>query len=1072
MGFLVVLVMLRKWKTIEKATKERIVNTIQDLLEKATEEDSVLFYFAGHGARETISNNAKLSNSIEVLATYFEEKEKSGYLLAIPEIYYLFQQSRKNIRIVTIIESEFGGGLRKPFPARNYEEFIFSKKIKESDFIKADYKFHLKNHINIVGVSSGQSAWDTKTGGVFTGSLLKILKATNSKITYKNLVDWINISMKGTTGKIQNPKIEIRSEHEVNWNTPWLGLYENSVLDESSAYVVYNEKSGWHLTLGQQMGIKEEMPIIIETEKESISAILGKVDLNTAKIENSLKLGLNPEKIVYSVSLDTNLFYPELLLYINNIDGNKEDVEKIQLIINNNQSSLSIINQVENAAYFINIFRGLVYISLSENEFQPLAKQIDLLKEQAIVATELEAQLTSLLKWDYIKNLEKNDLFDAPPIKIEIQTKEIGGKWIDITNDEYTMNPSFILSATSKEGHKWLKRFKIRVTNISKESLNIGGLNLETTFGIMPKSWNGQIIRLQPEENRYFFEDYKNQEEIFVFEPYQEVYNWERISIRYKFFVNNMDAANKLPQFFQTPLEKPIILSDFNFRGIVRRSSLKNIKKWMTFDSIIHLNNPEYNQITGELKNNWEAYLEHKTIAPFIKKLYPEEEIIKLQNENQEESLQGEEILQATKKNKSRSADEIVSTTTLTLGSVDKGKLPQNKEAYLKPYHVSMSSSLKKKLRFRDESLGKWRPFKEITGAAIQDLQQFLKDAGFMPKATIDGIFGYGTKAAVRLFQEYIRTVEGNLSIGIPDGIVGKNTLKSIKKWKTEKKGGKAMVCDWGRATAKNPSEAYAHWINLLPKAKEYYKVNNNETLQLIEQYEQPTDTRKIKDWDTSSESIHLIGIRRNEEWPNLKQRPNDDLFVLLINGMVFYFWGSTKPNPRMAVRKDIPFLIEGQHKYRFGWHKISDSKKIHQAFRPAKRGVLVIRDSNDNQALDTDDITKGLDLTPNATINIRWSGVGTTNFSSGSQVIAGASYINHKDEIINCRLFAARSYSNLGKKTMGAYNIFNDLIMSYAPLGIQTLTYTLIKDEWLYLSDKVTSDIIAKVVAQLTGTK
>lgn len=171
-----------------------------------------------------------------------------------------------------------------------------------------------------------------------------------------------------------------------------------------------------------------------------------------------------------------------------------------------------------------------------------------------------------------------------------------------------------------------------------------------------------------------------------------------------------------------------------------------------------------------------------------------------------------------------------------------------------------------------------------------------------------------------------------------------------------------------------------------------------------------------------------------------------------------------------MAARKDIPFLIEGQHEYGFGWHKVSSYNKIYKALRPANNGVLVFRDSNGNQALDAADLLKGLDPNPNTTINIHWSGIGTTNFSAGCQVIAGASYLNHLGNLVNCRDFAAKSYAGLGKKTRGAYNVFADLILSYAPLGVRTLAYTLTRDDTAFLSDELTVEVIEEVVGRLQG--
>jgi len=413
--------------------------------------------------------------------------------------------------------------------------------------------------------------------------------------------------------------------------------------------------------------------------------------------------------------------------------------------------------------------------------------------------------------------------------------------------------------------------------------------------------------------------------------------------------------------------------------------------------------------------------------------------------------------------------------TALRLGNVDKGNLPDSIPNFLEPYHISMDDNLKRKLKFRDEGNDKWADFKEVKGTKIQEVQQFLIDAGFMPKGNVDGVFGYGTKAAVRLFQEYVRTVEGKSNIGIPDGVVGQNTFRFIRHWKDKKtKDAPEFVCDWGSASADNPSEAYAHWMSLLEKGKAHYsKKKDDKILKHIEQFEQPTDTRKLSDWDTSKDTIHIIGIRRNQERSYVEKRENDDLFVLLLNGMAFYFWGSTDPNPGVAKRIDIPFLIEGQHLYRFGWHRVNNATKTYKALRPAQHGVLVFRDEDANQALTEADLVQGLDPEPNKTINIHWSGIGTTNFSAGCQVIAGGSYINHKESIIDCKHFAATSYDELGgRKTRGAYNLLADLILTYAPVGVQTLAYTLTRDDTAFLSDELTVEIIGEVVRRLKEGK
>jgi hypothetical protein len=425
------------------------------------------------------------------------------------------------------------------------------------------------------------------------------------------------------------------------------------------------------------------------------------------------------------------------------------------------------------------------------------------------------------------------------------------------------------------------------------------------------------------------------------------------------------------------------------------------------------------------------------------------------------------------------------------LGNVDRGAMPADKATYLAPYHVTMADDLTKKLQFRDEVSGAWNSFAEaepVNGVSIRQLQEFLNATGFMPRFSPDGIYGYGTQAAVRLFQEYVRSVEGNPSIptragiGVPDGEAGPTTIDYMKYWQETKAGKPELfVCEWGRASDQSPSAEYLQWIMLLGKAKAHYTAKPDPKLQLIDNYKPADpkitshDTRKASEWDVRPDTVHLIGIRRNQEVDSTN-RGNDDLFILLIRGMVFKFYGSTDPNPEECKDKKgnptpMPFLIESQHNYQYGWHNRGSEEKTYRALRPAGNGVLVYRAPVGVRIMRDEDVLKGLDPNPNGTINIHWSGMGIGgNWSAGCQVIAGKSYINHKGDLVDCSKFAAGGYKALGSAmTRGAYNVFTDLVLSYSRAGVRNIAYTLGRERTLALSDKE-ANYVQKEVARLKG--
>ena len=217
--------------------------------------------------------------------------------------------------------------------------------------------------------------------------------------------------------------------------------------------------------------------------------------------------------------------------------------------------------------------------------------------------------------------------------------------------------------------------------------------------------------------------------------------------------------------------------------------------------------------------------------------------------------------------------------------------------------------------------------------------------------------------------------------------------------------------------------------------------------LTLVNAFTGKTDTRKVPDWDFSSNAIHLVGIRRSE-----KTNRFDDLFVALIKGLVFKFQGSTDPGATDHPR-GAPFLVQGQHDYHFGWHK---NQQL--ALRPSDRGVLVVR-SKDDFRLDAADVSKGVES--NATINLHWGGKGLTfevkKWSEGCQVINGSVYIGPANERVDCSTFVAINNGEIASnpsKTRGAYNLLADLVLGLGnDVAGHAVRYTLLMEEDLALS-------------------
>lgn len=384
----------------------------------------------------------------------------------------------------------------------------------------------------------------------------------------------------------------------------------------------------------------------------------------------------------------------------------------------------------------------------------------------------------------------------------------------------------------------------------------------------------------------------------------------------------------------------------------------------------------------------------------------------------------------------------------IRLGTRDRDDIPTDRREYFSRIH---EASMLSKNAFRGEMENQWLGFTRSRDEKVADVQRFLKKAGFFPYGRIDGLCGYRTASAMRLFQEYVRTVEGDGSIGSADGIFGKSSFTHIKRWQDG-----AVKADWGDFSSDKPHPEYKKWMRLLRKIKAHYKSNPTTLLKKVEAFPQASDTLKVADWVFDPGLIHLIGVRRAEAQPG--ERKNDDVFILLINGLAFKFYGTTDPG-KSSHSGGAPFLAHGQHRYRFGWHKLSDMKRVYRALKPAGSGVLVIRDSNRDRALTQSDLTGELER--NVSINIHWGGKGVSNWSQGCQVICGKGYINHNNAKVDCSKFAATFYPNLGQKingvyqSKGAYSVLVDLVTALSG-DIHTINYMLLYERDLDLEQEI----------------
>ncbi len=339
---------------------------------------------------------------------------------------------------------------------------------------------------------------------------------------------------------------------------------------------------------------------------------------------------------------------------------------------------------------------------------------------------------------------------------------------------------------------------------------------------------------------------------------------------------------------------------------------------------------------------------------------------------------------------------------------------------------------------------------------SVREVQQLLKNAGFFPGGKDDGIFGYRTLSAVRLFQEYVRSVEGQDMV--PDGDVGPKTQEALKRWRDGNLKPQAWLPAIEAWRAGAPPAEYVAWLDLLRAAKASALAEPQAVHQLINGFTKPTDTRKVADWDYDDpQQMHFIGISRQTA-----AGLSDDVFVLLIKGLVFKFQGSTEPGATKNPGGP-PYLVPGQHDYRFGWHNGQ-----YLALRPKSAGVLVVRQPTFDGPLATRWSGRAPETVNN--INIHWGGRGLQGkvggWSEGCQVIGGSIYMAPGGKLVDCQGFCAIKSTDPGTvpgKTRGAYNVLVDLVTALgSDLPGNTVRYTMLLEGDLALSPAVAQELAA----------
>ena len=638
--------------TDREATKKAVVSAFRGHLGKAKSEDTILFYFSGHGTQEKADPVWKdeTDQRLECIVCYNGNINKpADYLLADKEIHYLIHEleGKTKAHLVAIFDCCHSGDntrnglfmkevykqkevrerrlrLNEAFPIRDWEDFIFSDKIKKTTN-ESSLTLPEGRHIQLSACESNESALEVGGEGVFTKHLLKVLENSGGDITYQSLRSRIRQYLKFLYE--QKPKIFAQGNAEELLST----IFLNRGIDRSQTIgeIVFNKEKGWVLNLGAIHGIASEKDIVVVDPSDAAktySGITKKVYVDYAEVTFAAATAskLN-EKLVYKVKV-TGAQVHNLKIHLNNYDTNQADLHSLaDALLQQSGGHYEFEAEEENANYTLQLQAGRIYLTRIMDPFRPLFFPVEIDDQNRDII--LSGYLRDISKWHYVRELKNQDSTKqlVTPLKIEFYKIDENGLDTELNFDE-----NKIVLPYDKNGSNWNGKIKIKLTNKTDQNLYVAAFHLNQNFGIDLDFLPQRVLLL--EGGKHTFLEYKGNQEIpFSLEQFVKEYNWEGTQEFLQFVISIEEFVAE--GLMLEGLPRPPITSDkqkdrWGFRkgrGLGEEKGLgegevKN-DDWTTQRVSLEFPNPVYNQPDKE----WlDEMLDYEETAEFAAGLYYE----------------------------------------------------------------------------------------------------------------------------------------------------------------------------------------------------------------------------------------------------------------------------------------------------------------------------------------------------------------------------------------------------------------------------------------------------------------
>lgn len=616
------------------ATRENILDHLKQVVSKLEEEDSLVFYYCGHGVNE-MSQGQFFGNYNETIQSLYCYESSENNKLASKEIRFVLNQAPKEAHLLTLYDCCHSGEMSRssrpkvqrrsasssPASARSFDSFAFSELTTENELRSKEFYdiFPDRNIMSLGACLTREEAFGTDDGGFFTSSLLRILKANKNHINYADLLKQIDLDIRRTDKYKQAPAMSILGDRRYDQSTSWLRM-NGDHLESGQSFIKYNfEIENWIFSKGMMHGLESGNNITVAlSEIETADIQVGAVNLIDSIIDDASLKGLELDKETTYTVVGTDITKDKPTLSINAIDAEKDVLETIVSVLKD-CDLIDFSEDLNEADYHLNLFNGLMYLSFPYHTYQPLNQQLglaDIGKDNEALKKALNNDIIILANWFNLKNLEIKDSFAVTPIRVE--AKNHNSNYIDITDGNLDLVAKNRLP--KKYGSVLYRTLDLRITNISDSTIHVTLLALyNSKHTISNDGLIKETFDIDPGKTKEFLNF------VLAIDNYQEIYNWEYETMYLKILVNNYGKIDQtVASFFQKGFKEPLTLQSSS-RGYISVDEIENPVKNALYTSEIFLKNSTVDKVTGELAEKYDAYMADKKLAPFMAKLYGKE---------------------------------------------------------------------------------------------------------------------------------------------------------------------------------------------------------------------------------------------------------------------------------------------------------------------------------------------------------------------------------------------------------------------------------------------------------------